>query len=179
MRASARRATVFVPEAAASYLHHARARIGDSGRQQFALAILHNDDEPEPPSNAEALDNFLRIARDLGARAEIVGRRDSERLREFDGLFIRDTTGVNHYTYEFARRAADEGLVVIDEPESILRCTNKVFLHELLARHRVPMPKTLMVHRNNVEAIVAGHAPRPVDRAERLSMEQAHLLVQR
>jgi glutathione synthase/RimK-type ligase-like ATP-grasp enzyme len=144
-----------VPEAAAAYLHHARSRARESAREQLALAILYNADEPEPPSNPDALANFLRVARELGARAEIIGRRDIERLREFDGLFIRDTTGVNHYTYEFARRAADDGLVVIDEPESILRCTNKVFLHELLARHRISMPKTLMVHKSNVDAVVA------------------------
>ena len=58
---------------------------------------------------------------------------------------------VNHYTYQFARRAAAEGLVVVDDPDSILKCTNKVYLNELLARHRVPVPKTLVVHRDNVD----------------------------
>ena len=60
---------------------------------------------------------------------------------EFDALFIRETTLVNHHTYRFARRAASEGLVVIDDPESILKCTNKVFLAELLSRHKMPMPQ--------------------------------------
>jgi glutathione synthase/RimK-type ligase-like ATP-grasp enzyme len=31
---------------------------------------------------------------------------------------------------------------------------NKVYLNELLSRHRVPVPKTLMVHRDNVDQIV-------------------------
>ncbi|MGE5103137.1 MAG: ATP-grasp domain-containing protein, partial [Betaproteobacteria bacterium] len=39
-------------------------------------------------------------------------------------------------------------------PDSILKCTNKVYLNELLSRHRVPVPKTLMVHRDNVDRIV-------------------------
>ncbi|MDN5940166.1 MAG: RimK family alpha-L-glutamate ligase, partial [Salinisphaera sp.] len=40
------------------------------------------------------------------------------------------------------RRAEQEGLVVIDDPSSILRCTNKVYLAELLASHRIPAPRT-------------------------------------
>ena len=123
-------------------------------REAPAIAILYNADEPEPPSNPEALERFQAAARTLGMRPEIIGRDDIERLSQFDALFIRDTTNVNHYTYQFARRAASEGLVVIDDPDSMLKCTNKVYLNELLSRHRVPMPKTLMVHRENVDQIV-------------------------
>ena len=65
-------------------------------------------------------------------RVECLRRDEMHRLPEFGGLFIRDTTNVDHYTFEFARRASAEGLVVIDDPESILKCTNKVFLQELL-----------------------------------------------
>src|SRR5690606_33226210 len=66
------------------------------------------------------------------------------RLNQFDALFIRDTTGVNNHTYRFARRAQAEGLVVLDHPESILRCNNKVYVAELLDRYRVPTPKTVI-----------------------------------
>ena len=38
---------------------------------------------------------------------------------------------------------------MIDDPSSIVRCTNKVYLAELLTRHKVPIPKTLVVHRDN------------------------------
>ena len=44
---------------------------------------------------------------------------------------------------------------MIDDPDSILKCNNKVYLAELLARHRIPAPKTLLVHKGNVEQIVA------------------------
>ncbi len=70
-----------------------------------------------------------------------ITRDDLGRIAEFDGLFIRATTSVNHFTFRFSRRAAAEGLVVIDDPESILRCTNKVFLAELLTRHKIAVPK--------------------------------------
>jgi glutathione synthase/RimK-type ligase-like ATP-grasp enzyme len=43
--------------------------------------------------------------------------------------------------------------VVIDDPESILKCSNKVYLAELLNRHKIPTPYTLIVHRDNLEAV--------------------------
>ncbi|CAG0899069.1 unnamed protein product [Cyprideis torosa] len=38
-----------------------------------------------------------------------------------------------------------EGLVVIDDPTSILRCCNKVYLHENFRRNRISAPKTVIV----------------------------------
>src|SRR5690606_1333369 len=55
----------------------------------------------------------------------------------------------------FSRRAESEGLVVLDSPESILRCTNKVYLTELLARNGVPIPKTLVVDDEHTERIAS------------------------
>jgi glutathione synthase/RimK-type ligase-like ATP-grasp enzyme len=120
---------------------------------RYTLAILHNPDNPEPASNAKALRKFDKAARLLGLHAEFITKADFGRLAEFDALFIRDTTFVNHYTYRFSRRAAAQGLVVIDDPESILKCNNKVYLAEILARHGIPAPRTLLVHRDNVSQI--------------------------
>ena len=113
-----------------------------------------NPADPEPPSDEKALKHFETAAEAVGFEVEFITAEDRGRLAEFDALFIRDTTAVNHYTYRFARRAAAEGLVVIDDPESILKCTNKVYLAELLSRHGVPAPRTLMVHRENVGQII-------------------------
>jgi glutathione synthase/RimK-type ligase-like ATP-grasp enzyme len=122
------------------------------GKPRFG--ILYNEDAPEPPSNRGALDKLFETAVAMGMDAEFLTRDDIEKVPSLDALFIRDTTWVNHYTYQFARRAVSEGVVVIDDPESILRCTNKVYLHALLSRHRVPIPRTLMVHRENVGQIL-------------------------
>jgi glutathione synthase/RimK-type ligase-like ATP-grasp enzyme len=43
---------------------------------------------------------------------------------------------------------------VIDDPESILKCVNKVYMHELMSRHRIAQPRTLIVHRGNVDEVV-------------------------
>jgi len=116
---------------------------------RFDLAILYDPDDPTAPSDKSAIDRFVAAAERVDIEAEVIGREDYGRLLEFDALFLRATTAVNHYTYRFARRAAAEGMVVIDDPVSILRCTNKVYLHELLARHSVPSPKTRAVNRDD------------------------------
>jgi glutathione synthase/RimK-type ligase-like ATP-grasp enzyme len=117
---------------------------------RYDLAILHNPDEAEPPSNPEALRRFIKAAENLGLRAELITRDDYARIAEFDALFIRETTSVNHHTYRFAQRASADGLIVIDDPESIVRCTNKVYLAELLDRHDISIPRTVVVHHDNV-----------------------------
>ncbi len=144
----------FAVEAASAYFMGRRRFAHRRPAPRFDLAILHDPDNPEPPSNVRAMHLFEKAAAEVGLAAEFITRADLSRLPEFDALFIRDTTYVNHYTYHFSRRATAEGLVVIDDPESILRCNNKVYLAELLARHSIPTPRTLMVHHGNIGQIV-------------------------
>ena len=73
-----------------------------------------------------------------GIATELITPRDFMRIPEYDGLFIRETTAVGHHTYRFAKKAEAEGMVVIDDPTSILRCTNKVYLAELLNKQNIP-----------------------------------------
>lgn len=145
----------FVVESATAYFMGRRRRAHKRPAPRFDLAILHDPDNPESPSNARALRKFEKAAEDVGLDVEFITRADLARLPAFDALFIRDTTFANHYTYRFSRRATAEGLVVIDDPESILKCNNKVYLAELLTRHNIPAPRTLMVHHDNVGQIVA------------------------
>lgn len=44
-------------------------------------------------------------------------------------------------------------MVVIDDPDSILKCTNKVYLDELLRNNRVRTPRTVIVRRDNLERV--------------------------
>lgn len=120
---------------------------------RFDLAILYNAQDNDGPSNEKAMQKFLKAAIQVGFDPEIISRDDYSRLGEFDALFIRETTSVNHHTYRFARRAQAEGLVVIDDPQSILKCTNKVYLAELMERHKVPTPKTLILHSDNIQTV--------------------------
>ena len=140
----------FVIESAQAYLERPAVRMPRKKNLPYDLAILWDPVEGAPQaSNEKAVRRFSSAAESLGMATEIIGREDYGRLAEFDALFIRDTTNVDHYTYRFSRRASAEGLVVIDDPDSILRCTNKVYLAELLDRHRVPTPKTLVLGRES------------------------------
>lgn len=143
----------FIVEVATEYFTGRGPRPRKKKTAKYDLAILVNPDEALPPSDDRAIRRFVDAAADVGMAAEVIGPEDYRHLAEFDALFIRETTYVNHRTYRFARRAAFEGLVVIDDPESIVKCTNKVFLAELLKRHDVPTPKTVVVHRDNVEGL--------------------------
>ena len=140
----------FVADAARR--HFAGRALSPSKRKvmRYDLAILHNPEERElAPSDDAALKKFVKAAAELGIAAELITRKESGRLLEFDALFIRETTAVNHYTYRLARRAQAAGMVVIDDPQSILRCSNKVYLAELLNRAKIAIPKTWIVHRGN------------------------------
>jgi len=125
-------------------------------RYRFDLAMLVNPEEQMPPSDQKALERFEKAGRKLGINVEQITRRDYMRLPEYDGLFIRETTAIDHHTYRFARKAAAEGLVVIDDPVSILRCTNKVYLADLLKNNKVPTPKTLIL--SNAQQDCAAYA---------------------
>ena len=144
----------FVVEAARKYFAGRQTRPHHRRPPRFDLAILHDRGSRHPASNERAIEKFEHAAQALGIQAEVISHSDLGRLGRFDGLFIRDNTFINHYTYRFSRRAAAEGLVVIDDPDSILRCNNKVFLAELLPRHGIPVPQTLIVDRENLALVV-------------------------
>lgn len=122
---------------------------------QYDLAILWSDDDPSAPSNERAIKRFVRAAAGQGIDCTIIDRDDYGRLAEFDALFIRETTKVDHHTYRFATRAVAEGLVVIDAPEAIVRATNKVYQAELFVRNGIPSPRTFVVHEANRDEVPA------------------------
>ncbi len=112
---------------------------------RYEMALLVDPEEKLPPSDRTAIARFVRAGKRLGINVQLIGKQDYQRLAEYDALFIRETTSIDHHTYRFARKAAAEGLVVMDDPTSILRCTNKVYLADLLRTHKVPTPKTVIV----------------------------------
>lgn len=117
------------------------------------VAILWDPSEDPRPSNEESLQRFVKAAPLVGLEAELIGPDALERLPEFDALFNR--AGPEGLIYEFLRKAESLGMPVVDDPESVLKCGNKVFMQELLDRHRIATPRTLIVHRENVGEIVA------------------------
>ncbi|ASA57351.1 RimK family protein [Vibrio gazogenes] len=112
---------------------------------RYDLAMLTDPEEKMPPSDKAALKRFQKAAQRLGMNLETITAEHLSRLGEFDGLFIRATTNISNETYRFAKTAEKMGLVVMDDSESIMKCTNKVFLTELLQRNHIPTPKSVIV----------------------------------
>ena len=138
-----------VREAAQTYFGKKRYHKARDKNYLYDLAILVNPTEKSPPSNKKALDKFVEAAEACGFWPELITRDDLPHLGEYDALLIRETTSVNHHTWRMARYAQSEGMVVIDDPDSILRCTNKVYLAELLKLNRIPTPRTVVIHSDN------------------------------
>ncbi|BBF91633.1 RimK family protein [Blastochloris tepida] len=112
---------------------------------KYDLAVLHDPQEKLPPSSTSTLHHFARVADKMSVEVQTITKRQLSDLAEYDALFIRETTSINNHTYRFARRAVQEGMPVIDDPISMIRCTNKVYLMELLAGHEVAMPPSLLL----------------------------------
>ena len=116
---------------------------------KYDLAVLYDANEKMAPSSPASIKHFARIAEKHSVDVEPITKRQLAELAEFDGLFIRETTSIDNHTYRFARRAWQEGMPVIDDPISMIRCTNKVFLMELLGQNQVATPPTVMLADTN------------------------------
>jgi len=126
-------------------------------RLRWNMAILVNPEETHPPSDKEAIKRFVKAASKVGIQADVVQNAHKSRILQYDALFIRETTAIDHHTYRLAREAEKEGLIVLDDPTSILRCCNKVFLHDAFTYNHVPSLKT---------HIVMGYSPADLDLIE-------------
>jgi len=116
---------------------------------RYNLGILYDPVEKFPPSNKKALTKFIDIAKRMNVHAELITEEDAIRLLEFDALFIRTTTALNNITFRLSQRAKINDMPVIDDPLSIIRCTNKVYLKELLSKEQIATPASSLIFRSN------------------------------
>ena len=138
-----------------SYMKRSRPNAGQARPPRYTLAVLVDPKEAMPPTNKQGIERLIRAGASLGVKVEPIVARDLPRLAEFDALFIRETTALDHHTYRFAKRAEQEGIPCIDDAGSILRCTNKVYLAELFRTHNIPAPKTVVIDKGNLEKVAA------------------------
>ncbi|HBK89125.1 MAG: RimK family protein [Cyclobacteriaceae bacterium] len=122
-------------------------------KKKYDLAILVNPEDPNPPSDDRALKRFYKASLEAGFNTEFITKNDIDKLIQYDALFIRETTNVNHHTFRFAKKAESLGLAVIDDPESILKCTNKVYLHELLNTNKILTPRSFVITEEICKAV--------------------------
>lgn len=146
----------FFLEAMSAYT---RARLNEKKSRpasKWSLAVLVDPQEKTPPSLPNAIKRLSDVAEKMGVEVEVIDPTDLPSLAEFDALFIRATTSIDNFTYRFARRAEQEGMPVIDDTASMIRCTNKVYLKEILEKAGLPIPKTEIIsHKSDLNTIIA------------------------
>jgi len=129
-------------------------RISDTQkRYRWDMAILVDHNEKVPPSDKDAIARFIKAAAKHGIHAQALSFEEIDNIAQFDALFIRQTTAIDHPTYRLASKAQSLGLVVIDDADSILRCCNKVYLHDAFNYQKVPSLKTMVVADQTDETI--------------------------
>jgi glutathione synthase/RimK-type ligase-like ATP-grasp enzyme len=138
----------FFAESANEYFARKRFYFARIKNYLFDIAMLTNTQDITAPSDKGAQERFISAGEKLGVYVQAVKKEELKSLSEYNGLFIRETTSIMHWTYKIARRAQAEGMVVIDDPLSILRCTNKVYLAELLKKNKLPIPETTILYSN-------------------------------
>lgn len=131
----------------------ARKRDTKPDKKKYDLAILVNPEDKNPPSDEKAIQKFIKAGDQAGFNVELITKNDFGELIQYDALFVRETTFVNHYTFRFAKKAQSLGLVVIDDPDSILKCTNKVYLNELLNANKILTPKSYVIGKENYKKL--------------------------
>lgn len=127
--------------------------VQEPDKKKYDLAILIDPDDPNPPSDKKAIQRFMKAGDQAGFNVELITKDDFGDLIQYDALFIRETTFVNHHTFKFAKKAESLGLAVIDDADSILKCTNKVYLYELLNANKILTPKSYVISKENYKAL--------------------------
>ncbi len=97
-----------------------------------------------------ALTNFRMAAAKLGHDCDFLFRSEMMNIPRYDGLLIRALTDPLNTSYVAARLGEVYGLVVIDEPDSIAVCCDKVSMYQHLMRAGVSMPETCFLAEDEV-----------------------------
>jgi len=93
-----------------------------------------------------AIMRLSQIARKLGHRVDFFFRPDMYKIPQYDAVYIRALTDPLNSAYVAARTAEMHGIPVIDDPESIRICCDKVNMYDHLVRRGIPIPQTAIVN---------------------------------
>jgi glutathione synthase/RimK-type ligase-like ATP-grasp enzyme len=96
---------------------------------------------------AEALQCFKRTAEQMGHEFNFMFRSGLSEIPKYDAVFIRATTDPLYTAYVVSRTAWVLGLRVVDDPESIRICANKIHQYRLFEKYDVPHIPTLFLNK--------------------------------
>jgi glutathione synthase/RimK-type ligase-like ATP-grasp enzyme len=99
---------------------------------------------------AVALENFQRTAQRMGHEFDFLFRAGIREIPRYDAVFIRATTDPLFTAYVVSKTAWELDKKVVDDPESIQICGNKIHLYDLFKRHGVPHIPTIFMSREDM-----------------------------
>lgn len=102
------------------------------------------------PSEEAALQNFKRAAEKTGHEFNFLLREDIAEIPRYNAVFIRATTDPLYTAYIVSKTAWTLGLKVIDDPESIKVCANKIHQYSLFEKFNVPHIPTIFLNRDEL-----------------------------
>ncbi|MCB2230958.1 ATP-grasp domain-containing protein [bacterium] len=91
----------------------------------------------------EALMRFSQVARRMGHTVDYLFRPDMHKIPQYDAIFIRALTDPLNTSYVAARTAQLHGKRVLDDPDSIYICCDKINMYGHLKAASVPLPETI------------------------------------
>jgi len=97
-----------------------------------------------------ALMRLSQVARKLGHRVDFLFRPDMYKIPEYDAIYIRALTDPLNSAYVASRTAEMHGLRVIDDPDSIRICCDKVNMYRHLMAADVPIPGTRIIEEDEI-----------------------------
>ncbi len=102
------------------------------------------------PREEAALQNFKHAAEKSGQEFSFLYRENIEDIPKYDAVFIRATTDPLFTAYIVSKTAYEYGLRVIDDPESIKICGNKIHQYALFEKYDVPSIPTLFLSKDDL-----------------------------
>ncbi len=102
------------------------------------------------PREEGALQNFKQAAENSGNQFSFLFRENIEDIPNYDAVFIRATTDPLFTSYIVSKTAYEYGLRVIDDPESIKICANKIHQYALFDKYDVPRIPTMFLSKDDL-----------------------------
>jgi len=102
------------------------------------------------PREKAALENFKRAAEKAGQEFHFLFRDDISEIPKYNAVFIRATTDPLFTAYIVSKTAWELGLKVIDDPESITICANKIHQYSLFEKFDVPRIPTVFLNKEEL-----------------------------
>jgi glutathione synthase/RimK-type ligase-like ATP-grasp enzyme len=102
------------------------------------------------PCETAALQNFKLAAENEGQEFNFLFRENLSDIPNYDAVFIRATTDPLFTSYIVSKTAWELGLRVVDDPESIQICANKIHQYSLFEKHNIPHISTMFFNKDEL-----------------------------